>query len=169
MPKHELITGPVGSGKSYAARQRIDEDIKTANTQAWVIDYYGAEHLGVIDDVTRYAAGPDGAKSMLFEVLGHAYLRAERLAGLDIYEFNKDDQRHGYDLIALTIDSAEALLRSADCTRAMVRILQMARKTGVKVRMVAPDLHMLGNGVIVHTMNGAIRTECDYSPETATA
>ena len=169
MRKHELITGPMGSGKSRTARERIEEDIKRAGTQAWVIDYPGTSHVTLVDDVTRYAAGPDGARSALFEVLGHAYLRAERLAGLDIYEFTPGDRRHGYDVIALTVDSADELLRSRECRRAMARLLQMAKKTGVMVRLVASDLHRLDHSVIREVMNGATRTECDFQPEPVTA
>lgn len=169
MLKHELILGSAtGSGKTYTARQRIEEDMTRTDTQTWVIDG-GAGLLGLANDVTRFATVPDGAHHLLYELLGHAYVRAERLAGLDMYgDFNPGDRRHRYDLLVLTIDDAHDVL-SPESNRALVRILQMARNVGIKVRLTVPEFYLLPQGAIRYVMNGASRTKCDWMAEPVTA
>lgn len=163
MHTHELITGRnSGTGKSYTARQRILAEVDTPNLQTWVIDGNGADLLDIADKVTRYGSMHGGAHSLLFELVGHAYVRAERLAGLDMYgDFEPGHPRHKYDLISLTIDGANTAL-SPENTQALVRVLQMSRKVGIKVRLTVPEVHWLQHPVIRGVMATADQTECSY-------
>ncbi|WP_147312452.1 hypothetical protein [Thermomonospora umbrina] len=131
---NELITGPIGSGKTFTVRQRLADEINAPNTQTWVIDLY-TNLPDWSSKADRYARTPDAARMLLQDACAEIEDRAARIAELGLPEFVAGDEKHGLHLVVITIEETQAVLDDLECVRLVERMVRMGRKVGLKTRM----------------------------------
>lgn len=141
---HDVFHGPVGSGKTGLARTYMEEgDVNVAGITTWVIDPFFAL-AECQDSVDRYVRTPDDIDELLASLLAETYSRAEQQAASGIAKFTIGDERHRFPLISVTIADTDHVLRDVRRARAVEQVMRMSRRTGIKFRLIVPDL-MLGS------------------------
>lgn len=134
MRKHEIITGPACSGKSYTAAEWIRRDLAD-ELETWVVDPY-FDLAEVRDHVTRYAQTTEAVEKLLTALVDEAFKRCETLGVRGIREFESGDPAHGYRLIVATIENAADVLTSGITYHQVKDLVRMARRAGIRFRLV---------------------------------
>lgn len=136
---HELICGPTGSGKTHRAKLQLAEEHASAAVESWVVDPFTAlpEWRG---KAHRYAHTFDEIRALLEAVRREATDRVGLLASLGLTGWTAGDPRHGLPLLVVTVDDTPAVLKDPACHGAVEDVLYMARRCGIRFRLVVPGL-----------------------------
>lgn len=160
---HELIHGPIASGKTGLVKVMLDEDIFFDHTETRVVDPFLAvpEYSRRVD---QYAQATGDIDELLSSILADTFTRAERAAELGIEDFETNDDRHGLRLVSVTIEAADDVLRGRNRSRMVEQTMRMSRRAGVRFRLVVPDLSLTSFGwseLIRSTMTDASVFACE--------
>lgn len=127
---HDVIWGPIASGKTYTVRQLLTHDYMTECggdvVESWVVDV----NMSMPDVeflVNRYATKFPAVRDLL-----SAALMVDHLTGCT--------------LRTVTIDDASDVLEDAECRFLAEKIAQYGRLCGVKLRLVVPSLELRAFG-----------------------
>lgn len=160
---HELIYGPVGSGKTWTVREHLAAESDAKNTQTWIVD----PHMAVPDfsfAAHKYAnTGPE-INDLLVSLVGETVIRAEQLASLDVAEFTPGDPKHGLPQIVVTVEAAEDVLVDERRRFLVERVIRVSAKTGIRFRLVVPKPHVGwfgGSELIRSTMTSGAVFACE--------
>lgn len=157
-PIHDLISGSTDSGKSTAVGQLLAEELHSGVIVSWVIDPQGGMSLpDWQNSVDRYARNIAEARDLLKEGRDRMYARGDMLGALKwtdekgrprpgVGSFTPGDPRHGLMMLSITIDEADRVLKDADCRQYVEEMVNMSRKTGIKLRLVSHVPLMAGIG-----------------------
>jgi hypothetical protein len=161
---HDLISGTTGSGKSRCL------DLLLATSRAagglivdWVIDPQNGQSLpDWQDEVDWFAAGVDDGKKLLKAARSVMYSRNQRLSRQEWVD-ERGKTRRGVKsftatpdmpLLVVTIEEAHAVLNDKESLAIVEDMSKMARKCGIKVRLVTqvPTLSQLGGSNVLRSM-----------------
>lgn len=159
---HDLITGCTGSGKSELVNLLLAMEIRHRDAHgrpliaSFLIDPQFGQSFGRIPEaLAGHGHTMPEAREMLSRLEAEMFRRNQEMIGL---EWIDED---GYvmkgvktwrpsaetPLLSLTIDEAHMILADATCCAILARLLPMARKCGIKIRLITqlPVLSSLGN------------------------
>jgi hypothetical protein len=157
-PPHDLISGCTDSGKSRLVDLLLSEERHSPLIVSWVIDPQGGQSLpawrGNVDIFVESAA--DGVDLLEFavdemyrrnKILSHLEwvdARGRNRVGVDCFNPTRD-----MPLISITVEEAHDVLRDPRAVLAAERLAGMARKCGIKLRLITqlPLLAQLGNSM----------------------
>lgn len=127
---HEVIYGPVGCGKTFKAKERIDEDIRN-DRSVWIIDLDGQSLPSELDLAGEPATTVEEARRLLDAAQG---IRRRGLFG------RRRRSAATPSPITVTIEEAPRVLADPVCRRRMETLLKDAEKYRVRVRLVVRSL-----------------------------
>lgn len=165
-PVHDLIAGTTGSGKSRLLDMLLAIERHSPLMTSVVIDPQGGQSLpDWVDAVPVFASTLEEAAVVIAGVEDEMYRRNKILANLEWVD-SKGRQRKGksfFDptpempLLCLTIDEAHVILANAELAKTLENIAKMARKCGIKLRLVVqvPLLDQLGGSSTLRDMVAA--------------
>jgi soluble cytochrome b562 len=152
---HELIYGPVGTGKTESVRRRLTDEVTHASIETWLIDLNMSlpEFAGLAD---KHAITMAEARTLMGQLLAAVHYRQRKLAEVGAARFEAMDPRHGLPLIVVTIDDAHTVLTDREIRAVMEQIAQYGQKAGVLTRLVAqsgelPDLRAFGYSELIRS------------------
>ena len=131
VPVHDVIWGPIASGKTHTVRQLLHKDYMTecggdAVVESWVVDV-NMSMPDVEDLVNRYATKLPAIRDLL-----SAALMVDLLTGCT--------------LRTVTIDDAHHVLNDGECRFLARQIAKYGPRNGVKLRLVVPSLELWAFG-----------------------
>jgi len=143
---HDMICGATGSGKSALVKALIAVELNSGgNVISWLIDpQRGQSFAGVRDHVDWFASDIAEARRMLLATAVEMYRRnaSHVRAGKETWTVDDNDP-----LLVVTIDEAHRLANDPVCQGLIEQLLAMARKVGIKLRLITqvPLVSSLGS------------------------
>lgn len=165
-PLHDLISGCTGSGKSEAVNLLLSMEVmhRDAGGHPLIASYVldpqrGQSYAELLDAVTGYEFDIDKMAELLTRIEAEMYRRNDKLSGTYWTDYSRDPngrKRKGVKtwqptaempMISITIDECQVVLANPVCRDIVMRLLNMGRKCGIRLRLVTqlPVLDSLGN------------------------
>lgn len=188
---HEIVAGGSGSGKSryldqalIAERHALDEQGRHLIV-SWVCDPQEGQSLpDWQDQVDRFARNPVEALALVQRAYAEMLARNKFLASVKWVD-EKGRERTGlkeYDpaklaklgiylpILSLTLEEAPMLLQDARIKRMVEDMLKMARKCGIRIRLVTqiPSIAELGNSFTIRPLLAFMSVVCLRTTEQIT-
>ena len=106
---HELIYGPVGTGKTESVRRNLTDEVTNSGIETWLVDLNMSlpEFAGLAD---KHATTMAEARTLMGQLLAEVHYRQRKLAEVGVARFEVGDARHGLPLIVVTVDDAHTVL-----------------------------------------------------------
>ena len=154
-PVHTVVYGATDGGKSRFLDMLLGTERHTGIV-SWVCDPQGGQSLPRWREaVDWYEDTAQGGLAMLYAVRNVMYERSARYSLME-WTDHKGRKLRGRDhfvvddpdpLISVTIDEAHRVLNLQGAPALVLEIIQMARKCGIKIRLVfqGPKANMFGN------------------------
>ncbi|MGH3784755.1 MAG: hypothetical protein ACRDR6_10855 [Pseudonocardiaceae bacterium] len=155
---HDLISGCTDSGKSRLVDVLLAEERHCTLIASWVIDPQGGQSLPAWKNATdQFATSPTEGRDLLEYGVEVMHQRNTDLANLHWIDAKGRD-RIGVDffepseampLVSITVEEAHDVLDDPRAVKAAERLAGMARKCGLKLRLITqlPLLAQLGNSM----------------------
>jgi biotin operon repressor len=155
-PIHDLIAGTSGAGKSGLVNELLAEERQSGMMTSVVIDpQQGQSVPDWADNVHRFAGDVETGIELLRRVEIAMYARNRHFAGIEWVD-DKGRRRRGLPkwfpgcglpLMVVTIEEAHAVLDDPEAALITERIAKMARKCGIKLRLIVqdPSVSQIGN------------------------
>lgn len=174
---HELVCGASGSGKSRYLDQALINERHCLDEYgrhlivSWIMDPQNGQSLPDWQDrVDRFARTPAECMAMLEEVRAEMFARNLHLAQKK-WTDAQDRERTGVShftpsadmpILSVTIDESPTLLADPRFKDIIKRILGMARKCGIRLRLVTqiPSISELGNDFNIRPLIAAMCLVC---------
>ncbi|MER6540106.1 hypothetical protein ABT215_41350 [Streptomyces sp900105755] len=154
-PVHTVVYGATDGGKSRFLDMLLGTE-RHNGIVSWVCDPQGGQSLPRWREaVDWYEDTAQGGLAMLYAVRNVMYERSARYSMMEFTD-HKGRRLRGRDhfvvgdpdpLISVTIDEAHRVLNLQGAPALVLEIIQMARKCGIKIRLVfqGPKANMFGN------------------------
>jgi hypothetical protein len=154
-PVHTVVYGATDGGKSRFLDMLLGTE-RHNGIVSWVCDPQGGQSLPRWREaVDWYEDTAQGGLAMLYDVRNVMYERSARYSMMEWID-HKGRKLRGRDhfvvgdpdpLISVTIDEAHRVLNLQGAPALVLEIIQMARKCGIKIRLVfqGPKANMFGN------------------------
>jgi biotin operon repressor len=154
-PVHTVVYGATDGGKSRFLDMLLGTE-RHNGIVSWVCDPQGGQSLPRWREaVDWYEDTAQGGLAMLYAVRNVMYERSARYSMMEFTD-HKGRKLRGRDhfvvddpdpLISVTIDEAHRVLNLQGAPALLLEIIQMARKCGIKIRLVfqGPKANMFGN------------------------
>ncbi|MDX3585983.1 hypothetical protein [Streptomyces europaeiscabiei] len=154
-PVHTVVYGATDGGKSRFLDMLLGTE-RHNGIVSWVCDPQGGQSLPRWREaVDWYEDTAQGGLAMLYAVRNVMYERSARYSMMEFVD-HKGRKLRGRDhfvvgdpdpLISVTIDEAHRVLNLQGAPALVLEIIQMARKCGIKIRLVfqGPKANMFGN------------------------
>jgi hypothetical protein len=182
-PWHDLISGTTGAGKSRLLDMLLAYERSTPLIVSWVNDTQNGQSLpDWQDNVDWFTGSAESGLVMLRAVRDVMYDRSRRFATRSWVD-EKGRTRKGVasftptaeePLIVVTLEESSPLLRMDEAVEIAADLGKMARKTGIKVRLVnhVPLVSELGGSLVLRDMVSSgnvlvFRTASRFSGEVA--
>ena len=144
-PWHDLICGCTGSGKSELVTMLIVTELLSEGLMlSWVADPQQGQSYGELQDHVDWFARSIGEIRLMLLAAVKEMMRRNKI-------FSKSRQKtwrptQEYPLLVITIDEAHDVLKDDVCRQLVVKLANMARKCGIKLRIITqvPLLDQLG-------------------------
>ncbi|MGH3648048.1 MAG: FtsK/SpoIIIE domain-containing protein [Micromonosporaceae bacterium] len=161
-PIHDLIAGTSGAGKSALLNLLLAEERASDLMTTVLIDPQAGQSVpDWPDHVHRFAGDPVTGLELLQRVERAMYDRNHLLANLKWVDEQGRERRGlpkwypgcGLPLMVVTIEEAHAVLDDPDAAQAAERIAKMARKCGIKLRLIVqdPSVTQIGNSRVLRS------------------
>lgn len=161
-PIHDLIAGTSGSGKSGLVNQLLAEERHSGfMTSVFIDPQQGQSAPDWPQNVHRFAGDAETGTELLQAVEQAMYARNEFLANREWVDgkgrrrrgVNKWTLGCGLPLMVVTIEEAHAVLDDPVAAQSVERIAKMARKCGIKLRLIVqdPSVGQLGNSRVLRS------------------
>ncbi|MGP3979408.1 hypothetical protein ACTWQF_36455 [Streptomyces sp. 8N114] len=165
-PVHDLIAGTTDAGKSRLLDQLLAYERHSPLMVSWVIDPQRGQSLPDWQDAVDWFADSVAEGKKLLKAAQREMYRRNRLLARMVWTDEKGRQRRGkasftptleLPLLCVTIDEAHAILADPECVKIAEDLAKMARKCGIKLRLVTqvPLLSQLGNSQTLRDMVAA--------------
>ncbi len=149
---HDLFAGTTGSGKSELTNLLLCMEIRSGDTVSYLIDPQQGQSYGELVKLlsgTAYAmeSTPEamGIRELLARIEAEMYRRNAALTAMKWTDADKEERTgvktwrpglEGMPLLVVTIDEAHAVLSDQVCCAIITRLCAMARKCGIKIRLI---------------------------------
>jgi hypothetical protein len=141
---HEVICGR-RPDQVRILEDRLAQEHADPGVEPWLVDPGGV--LGDwADKVSRYAHSNAEIDTLVTDVQQQSDDRGRRLVGTELLSWIPGDLRLELPVLSLTIADAPTVLASEGGRQGVELVLREARKSGIRVRLVASDLSFASFG-----------------------